>query len=93
MEKTTSGTEAIAEENPSALSVTMPPKSSTIDGEAHVGTADESRVGEKVDASTSMTSSILDPTFKPFTAATQTSFGFDKPASPNGSSSSYRTYH
>ncbi|KHN37907.1 hypothetical protein glysoja_017031 [Glycine soja] len=85
MGKTTSGIEAIALENPSALSVIMPPKSSIVDGEAHVGTADESRVGEKVDASTSMTSSILDPTFKPFTAATQTSFGFDKPASPNGS--------
>ncbi|KAG4395295.1 hypothetical protein GLYMA_20G195200v4 [Glycine max] len=85
MEKTTSGTEAIAEENPSALSVTMPPKSSTIDGEAHVGTADESRVGEKVDAYISTTSSILDPIFKPFTSATQTSFGFIKPASPNGS--------
>ncbi|TKY51774.1 Nuclear pore complex protein NUP1 [Spatholobus suberectus] len=85
IEKTTSGTEAIAQENLSALSVIMPPKSSTIDGEAHVGTANESRVGEKVDASTSTTSPILDPNFKPVTAATQTNFGFDKPASPNGS--------
>ncbi|RDX93914.1 Nuclear pore complex protein NUP1, partial [Mucuna pruriens] len=85
IEETTSGTEAIAQENPSALSAIMPPKSSTMDGEAHVGIANESRVGEKVEASTVMTSSILDPTFKPFTAATQTSFGFDKPALSKGS--------
>ncbi|KAK7391556.1 hypothetical protein VNO78_19972 [Psophocarpus tetragonolobus] len=84
LEKSTSGTEANAQENPSALSV-MPPKSSTVDGEAHVGTANESRVGEKVDVSTFTTSSTLDPTFKPVIAATLTSFGFDKPASSNGS--------
>ncbi|KAL2324993.1 hypothetical protein Fmac_024051 [Flemingia macrophylla] len=83
--ETTFDTEAIVQENPSALSVIMPPKISTIAGEAHVRTADESRVGEKVDASTSMTSSIPDPTFKPFAAATQTSFGVEKPASQNGS--------
>ncbi|XP_020222217.1 nuclear pore complex protein NUP1 isoform X1 [Cajanus cajan] len=84
IKETTSGTEAIEQQNPSALPVIMPPKSSTIDGEAHIRTADESMVGEKVDASTSTTSSIPDPTFKPFTEATQTSFGFEKP-SQNGS--------
>lgn len=91
-EKTTSGTEAIAEKKTPPLSLVMPSKSTTIGGEAHVGTgesADGSRVGEKVDVSTSVTSSIPDPTFKPVTfavtAATETSFGSNKPASPNGS--------
>ncbi|KAK7268598.1 hypothetical protein RIF29_21299 [Crotalaria pallida] len=84
-EKATSGTEATARENTRPLSVVMPSKSSTLGGEAHVGTMDESRVGEKGDASTSVTSSIPDSIFKPATEATQTSFGSDKPASPNGS--------
>ncbi|KAE9589797.1 hypothetical protein Lalb_Chr21g0312741 [Lupinus albus] len=69
--KDTFGTESVAQEK------------------AHVGTddsADGSRVGAKVDVSTSMTSSIPDPTFKPATAATETSLGSHKPASPNGSS-------
>ncbi|KAJ1404788.1 hypothetical protein SESBI_26366 [Sesbania bispinosa] len=88
-EKISSGTEAIAQENPSTFSVVMPSKSFTTDGEAHVRTAERPRVGEKVDASTTITSSISDPSYKPVTsavtAATQTGFGSDKPASPNGS--------
>ncbi|XP_061362293.1 nuclear pore complex protein NUP1-like [Gastrolobium bilobum] len=86
-EKITSGTETIAQENSSALSVVMPSKSFTKDGEARVGTADGSRAVERVDVSTSKASFIPDPTFKPaaVTAAIQTSFGSNKPASSNGS--------
>ncbi|OIW13158.1 hypothetical protein TanjilG_07764 [Lupinus angustifolius] len=86
--KDISSTESIAQEKTGPLSVVMPSKSSTLGGEAHAGTddsADGSRVGAKVDVSTSMTSSIPDPTFKPSTADTQTSFGSHKLASTNGS--------
>ncbi|XP_061359498.1 nuclear pore complex protein NUP1-like [Gastrolobium bilobum] len=85
--KITSGTETIAQENSSALFVVMPSKSFTKDGEARVGTADGSRAVERVDVSTSKASFIPDPTFKPaaVTAAIQTSFGSNKPASSNGS--------
>ncbi|KAK8467727.1 hypothetical protein PHAVU_007G136500 [Phaseolus vulgaris] len=68
MGETNSGTEANVQENPSAISLIMPPKTSIIDGKAHIGTAYKSKVGEKVDASIFTTSSILDPTYKPVTA-------------------------
>ncbi|KAK7356525.1 hypothetical protein VNO80_15798 [Phaseolus coccineus] len=67
MGETNSGTEAIIQENPSTISLIMPPKTSTIDGKAHIGTTYKSKVGEKVDASIFTTSSILDPTYKPVT--------------------------
>ncbi|CAJ1976593.1 unnamed protein product [Sphenostylis stenocarpa] len=70
MRKTTSGTKAITKDNPSALSRTMAPKSSTINGEVHIGTTNKSMVSENVDASISTTSSSLDPTYKPVAAAT-----------------------
>jgi len=68
--ETNSGTEAIAPENPSAISLIMPPKTSSIDGKAHIGTAYKSsnKVGEKVDTSIFTTSSILDATYKPVKA-------------------------
>ncbi|XP_027364074.1 nuclear pore complex protein NUP1-like isoform X2 [Abrus precatorius] len=88
IEKTASGTKAIAQENPSSLPVARATQSA-IDGKAHFGTTDVFRVGEKVDVSTSLTLSFPDPTSKPVmasvTAATQASFGLDKPASSNGS--------
>ncbi|XP_019461149.1 PREDICTED: nuclear pore complex protein NUP1-like isoform X3 [Lupinus angustifolius] len=87
--KDTFGTESVAQEHTRSLSVVMSSKSSTISKEVHAGADDSvnwSRVGAKVDVSTSMTSSISDPTFKPATAATKTSFGSHKPGSPNGSS-------
>ncbi|CAL0321203.1 unnamed protein product [Lupinus luteus] len=87
--KDTFGTESVAQENTRSLSAVMASKSSTISEEAHDRTddnADGSRVGAKVDVSTSLTSSISDPTFKPATATTRTSFGSHKSASPNGSS-------
>ncbi|XP_047157661.1 nuclear pore complex protein NUP1-like [Vigna umbellata] len=61
--ETNSSHEATEQENPSAMS-----KTSTIDGNAHIGTAYKSKVGEKVDVSIFSTSSNLDPTYKPVTA-------------------------
>lgn len=81
-EKISSGTGAIAKENPSTV---MPSKSFTTVDEAHVQTAYGPRFGEKVNGSTSITSSMSGPTYTSSASATRTNFGFDKSDSPNGS--------
>lgn len=87
-EKTTCVTENTVKEMTPGTSVIMPSKSCTVDGEP-LGTADGSKVDEKVNVPNSITSSIPDPTFKPavgaFTEATHTILGSNKFGSPNGS--------
>lgn len=97
VEKEMTSSTAIARENPSTLSLAMPSKSFTTDGDAHVKTTDGPRIGEKIEVSTSITSSFSGPTSKPasvaVTAATIPSFFSDKPASPNGSISNHSLFN
>ncbi|RDX64251.1 Nuclear pore complex protein NUP1, partial [Mucuna pruriens] len=85
--KTTSAIETALLEKPPGSSVLMPSKNFTIDGKPHVRTVDGSKVEEKVDIPTSITSSasvpILNPTTGAFTA--NTSLGSNKSTTPNGS--------
>ncbi|KAL1342273.1 hypothetical protein HN51_028842 [Arachis hypogaea] len=82
-EKETSGSIATAEKTTSLTGS----KNLAVDGEGYVGAA-ATRVGEKVDISTSITPSIPganNPVTVGITEATKISFGSEKPASPNGS--------
>lgn len=83
-----SAAETAVQGMPRSSSVEMPSKSS-IDGKPHVRTADGSIVDGKVNALTSVTSSITDTTVETTTgavkASTHTIFGSDKSASQNGS--------
>ncbi|QHN78553.1 Nuclear pore complex protein [Arachis hypogaea] len=82
-EKETSGSIAMAEKTTSLTGS----KNLAVDGEGYVGAA-ATRVGEKVDISTSITPSIPganNPVTVGITEATKISFGSEKPASPNGS--------
>ncbi|KAH1034944.1 hypothetical protein GLYMA_20G070600v4 [Glycine max] len=84
-DKTISAVETAVLEKPPGSSVLMPSKSFTIDGKPQVRTADWSKVEKKVDVPTSITSSVSDPIFKPITAASNTSLGFNQSTTPNGS--------
>ncbi|TKY53560.1 Nuclear pore complex protein NUP1 [Spatholobus suberectus] len=88
-DKTTSAIETAVPEKPPGSSVPMPSKNFTVDGTPHVRTADGSKVEEKVDVPTSITSSASDPIFRPttgaITAASNTSLGSNKSITPNGS--------
>ncbi|KAG4982997.1 hypothetical protein JHK87_027746 [Glycine soja] len=84
-DKTTSAIGTAVLEKPPCSSVLMPSKSFTIDGKPQVRTADGSKVEKKVDVPTSITSSVSDPIFKPISEASNTSLGFNKSTTPNGS--------
>ena len=64
-DKTISAVETAVLEKPPGSSVLMPSKSFTIDGKPQVRTADGSKVEKNVDVTTSITSSVSDPIFKP----------------------------
>nr|KYP51934.1 hypothetical protein KK1_026143 [Cajanus cajan] len=96
-DRTTPAIGTAVPEKPPGSSVLMPSKIFTIDGKPHVRTADGSKVEEKSDVPTSITSSASDPIVKPTTgastAAFNTNLGSNKSTTPNGSVANAPTFN